>query len=145
MTLREQREKEWAAEGYIPTHEIGSRGFVEMLTVEWRKIIRRGFAWARFTECALEENGNLVLSFGEREVVLHGLNLCELWDNINARDLLKVWELPADYVPPPTLRKHRVCIFKIELRDTAGHCASSPASEPPPRSEYQMTIPRLRA
>jgi hypothetical protein len=145
MTFREELEKEWAAEGYIRCHETGSRGFVEMLTVERRNGTRRGFAWARFAECGLEENGNLVLAFGEREVVLHGLNLVELWDHINERDLLKVRELPADYVPPPTLSPRRVCIFKIELRDTAGHCASSPASEPPKRSEHQMTIPRLRA
>ncbi|HXC03025.1 MAG TPA: hypothetical protein VNU49_10295 [Opitutaceae bacterium] len=61
----------------------------------------------------------MVLVFGECEVVLHGLNLVELWDNINSRNLIKVWELPADYVPPATLSKRRVCIFKIELRDTA--------------------------
>ena len=73
------------------------------------------------------------------------MNLRELWDHINVRDLLKVWELPADYVPPATLSKRRVCIFKIELRDTAGHSTSSPASETPRRREDQMTIPRLRA
>jgi hypothetical protein len=145
MTFREEREKEWAAEGFIPSHEIGSRGFVEMLTVERRNGTRRGFSWARFAECGLEENGDLVLFFGEREVVLHGLNLRELWDHINERDLLKVWELPADYVPPATLSKRRVCIFKIELRDTAGHCAASPANEPPKPREQQMTMARLRA
>jgi hypothetical protein len=144
MTFREEIEKEWAAEGYIPSHETGSRGYVEILTVEWRNGTRHGFPWVRFTECALEENGNLVLSFGEREIVLHGLNLRELWDHLDVRDLLKVRELPADYVPPPTLSPHRVCIFKIELRDTAGHCASSPASEPPKPREHQMTMARLR-
>jgi hypothetical protein len=145
MTFREELEKKWAAEGFIPSHEIGSRSSDEMLTVECRNGTRRGFSWVRFAQCGLEENGDLVLVFGECEVVLHGLNLVELWDNINSRNLIKVWELPAEYVPPATLSKRRVCIFKIELRDTAGHCASSPASETPKPREQQMTMARLRA
>lgn len=144
MSLREFREKEWAAEGYIPSHEIGG-GFMEMLSVTWRNGVRYGFPWARFTECALEENGDLVLSFGEREIVLHGLNLGELWDHLNDRDLAKVWELPADYVPPPTLSKHRVCICKIELRESESQHGASRDIQPHDRRECQMTIARLRA
>ncbi|HWA85140.1 MAG TPA: hypothetical protein VG710_02860 [Opitutus sp.] len=143
MSLRELREKEWAAEGYTPSHEIGG-GFTEMLSVTWRNGVRCGFPWARFTECTLEENGDLVLSFGEREIVLHGLNLAELWDHLNNHDLAKVWELPADYVPPPTLSKHRVCICKIELRESDVRGEASRDQEPHARRESQMTMARMR-
>ncbi len=137
-------EKEWAAEGYIPSHErTGSRGYVEILTVKGPKTWHpRLFHGCGSRNVRWRKTATWVLSFGGREIVLHGLNLRELWDRLDVRDLLKVRELPADYVPPPTLRPHRVCIFKIELRDTAGHCASSPASEPSKRSEYQMNDTR---
>jgi hypothetical protein len=36
---------------------------------------------------------SLLLRFPRHEVVLDGLNLRELWDHLNDRDLAKVWEL----------------------------------------------------
>ena len=72
--------------------------------------------------------GELVLSFSDYEVVLHGINLSGLWKDLRERRLARVWELPADYVPPPTLSKHRVCICKIELRESQSRDDLAPAS-----------------
>lgn len=62
--------------------------------------------------------GELVLAFCDYEVVLHGINLGGLWKDLREHRLSRVWELPADYVTPSTLGKHRVCICKIELRES---------------------------
>ena len=45
--------------------------------------------------------GELVLSFCDYEIVLHGINLRELWKDLRERRLARVWELPADWVERP--------------------------------------------
>lgn len=87
----------------------------------------------------------LMLSFCDYEVVHHGINLSGLWKDLRARRLSRVWELPADYFPPPTLSKHRVCIYKIELRESDDRSDASCTSEPRVRQGGQMTMARLRA
>jgi hypothetical protein len=42
--------------------------------------------------------GELVLSFCDYEIVLHGINLRELWKDLRERRLARVWELPADFL-----------------------------------------------
>lgn len=146
-TLREFMEEKERKEGCTSSHELDfhSNG-PEMLSVEWRDGIRRqAFPWSRFSGASMMTEGELVLSFCDYEVVLHGINLGGLWKDLRARRLSRVWELPADYVPPPTLSKHRVCICKIELRESDGHSEASRAGPLKGRREYQTTMVQLRA
>ncbi|QYM78169.1 hypothetical protein K0B96_12735 [Horticoccus luteus] len=77
-----------------------SDGNARVLALEWRRGKRRILSWSRFNEATLED-GELVLSFVGREVVIHGLNLGELADAIEENRLAKIWEQRAEYQPPP--------------------------------------------
>jgi len=145
-TLREFMEEKERKEGDVSSHELDFHGNgPEMLSVEWRDGVRRqAFPWSRFSGASMMTEGELVLAFCDHEVVLHGINLGGLWKDIRERRLSRVWELPADYVPPPTLSKHRVCICKIELRESDGRGEASRDQEPHARRESQMTMARMR-
>ncbi len=86
-----------------------------MLTLEWRDGKRRVLPWSRLIDATLED-GDLLLSFAGREVILHGLNLGDLLETVVQCRLEKVWELPADYRPPTHLK--RPCASKIEVRES---------------------------
>ncbi len=101
MSLKEEIEKRHAAEGYVPCHEANSNA--RMLTLEWRSGKRRGLPWARLID-ATPEDGELLLSFGEREVIFHGLNLGDLLNVVAERRLEKVWERPSGSTSPADLK-----------------------------------------
>lgn len=86
-----------------------------VLALEWRTGKRRMLSWSRFNEAWLED-GELILSFVGREVVIHGLNLGELADAIEESRLAKIWEQPADYRPPPAVEG--ACVTAIEIRNS---------------------------
>ena len=113
MTLKESIAKRHAEEGYVPCYTSGSRA--QMLTLEWRSGKRRVLPWARLIDATLED-GELLLSFGEREVIFRGLNLGDLLNFVAERSLEKVWELPSDYQPSAKLG--RPCVNEIEVRDS---------------------------
>lgn len=92
-----------------------SDAHARVLALEWRTGKRRILSWSRFNEAALED-GELVLSFVGREVVIHGLNLGELADAIEESRLSKIWEQRAEYRPP--LDAACACVSAIEIRCT---------------------------
>jgi hypothetical protein len=145
MRLRQWLDEETKKEGYIPSHQACSRGSAETLCVEWRDGTRRAFPWARFSTATLDKT-EIVLSFGEHEVVIRGLNLDHLWDHVCDRGLEQVWELPADYVPPPTLKSYRICVLKIDLREVQARNDFAPATSPQSNGKsVQMKIAGMRA
>lgn len=92
-----------------------SDAHARVLALEWRTGKRRILSWSRFNEASLED-GELVLFFVGREVVIHGLNLGELADAIEENRLSKIWEQRADYRPPVDVEL--ACVSEIELRDS---------------------------
>jgi hypothetical protein len=92
-----------------------SDAHARVLALEWRTGKRRILSWSRFNEAALED-GELVLSFIERDVVIHGLNLGELVDAIEESRLAKIWEHHAGYRPPSATEC--VTVSEIEIRDS---------------------------
>jgi hypothetical protein len=92
-----------------------SNEHARVLALEWRTGKRRILSWSRFNEAALED-GDLLLSFVGREVVIHGLNLGELADAIEESRLAKIWEQRAEYRPP--VDAGCACVSTIEIRDS---------------------------
>lgn len=93
-----------------------SDAHARVLALEWRTGKRRILSWSRFNEAWLED-GELVLSFVGREVVIHGLNLGELADAIEESRLAKIWEHCADYRPPPEAESAYVSAIEIREPD----------------------------
>jgi hypothetical protein len=126
MRLRRWLNEEEKKEGYVPSHQTGNRGSAETLSAEWRDGTRWALPWARF--CAARSGvAQVTLSFGDFELTIHGLNVDQLWDSICDRSLEAVWELPADFVPPVTLKKYRVCVLKLDLRESDSRDRTAPA------------------
>src|SRR5256885_7386424 len=113
MSLKEEIEKRWKEEGYVPSHK--SSPGARTLTLEWRSGKRCALPWARLIDATLED-GELLLSFVGREVTFYGLNLGGLLEAVVECRLEKVWELPDDYRPPADLK--RPCVSKIEISDS---------------------------
>lgn len=129
MKLRRWLDEEAKKEGYIPCHRTGSRGMAETLSAEWRDGTRWAFPWARFCSARYSPT-QVVLSFGDFQLTIHGLNLDHLWDHVCDRSLEEVWELPPDYVPPPTLKSYRICVLKLEAIEIEPHSGLSGESSP---------------
>lgn len=126
MRLRRWLTEEEKKEGYVPSHQTGNRGAAETLSAEWRDGTRWAFPWARFcaARCGVAQ---VMLSFGDFELTIHGLNVDQLWDSICDRSLEAVWELPADYTPPPTLKSQRICVLKLDLHEPDSRDTAPPA------------------
>ena len=131
MKLRRWLDEEAKKEGYIPCHRTGSRSTAETLSAEWRDGTRWAFPWARFCSARYSAT-EIVLCFGDFQLTIHGLNLDHLWDHVCDRSLEEIWELPPDYVPPPTLKSYRVCVLKLDVQDIEE--PRPDAGRPPPRA-----------
>lgn len=112
-TLDELLERRRAGEAVPVCHSLTKYKKTETLTLEWRSGKRHLLQWSRFTELIFE-GGTLSLIFADREVILRGVNLAQLWIPIKNTELQRVWEFPTGSEPPQD--PNATVVFEIEVR-----------------------------